>query len=241
MNLCLYCCPWRPSCHVNASLISPLSRQLVVELPPLVAVIVIIIHCCCHCHCLPVISDSVIIVSFVCALLLPLSSCCPSLVVPPHSCFAIPLSLHCTSLVAPLLQLHCCPLFSWQYIIYKLTIMHTGAEGKLTFPFWQEDDCCPYFHSWHVFFIQEGKGMVGRQVGPNKNRFDCRASRKISNRRSQHEFPSIGRQCTFHHNLGVTLILLGSGVLSWGATSTPAQWIAVLSKLSGFVISLISP
>ena len=25
----------------------------------------------------------------------------------------------------------------------------------------KEDECCPYFHSCHVFSFQEGKGMVG--------------------------------------------------------------------------------
>jgi len=84
--------------------------------------------------------------------------------------------------------------------------------------------------------------VVGtRSVGANKNWFACRASHKISNRSSQHEFYSKGRQCTLHHILGVTLMWLAAGVLPWGGTSTPVQRKAGVSKLSGFVISLISP
>ena len=88
-----------------------------------------------------------------------------------------------------------------------------------------EDDCCPYFHSCFVFSIQGEKGVVGtRWVGANKNWFACRASHKISNRSSQHEFSSKGRQCTLHHILGVTLMWLGSSVLSWwgGTVNTSA-------------------
>ena len=98
------------SCNVNASLVAPLSRRLVVKSSPLVAVIVIIIHhrrhchcLCCHrhlhhrcLHCLHLFTNSLI--------MLPLSCPTPSLVVPSLSPCVGPLllPLSCGCITAPL-------------------------------------------------------------------------------------------------------------------------------------------